>query len=169
MTLLAIIFVSLFLIAAIGLFAQNPESIEWKQKTDSDIDIVDSMLPQTQCGDCGFSGCRPYAAAIIQGNADINRCIPGGMSTVNMLSDLTGMEVKPLYIQRNKSAVDALAVIDEAVCIGCVKCIKACPVDAIIGAPKVMHSVIDKYCTGCELCLPPCPVDCISMVYTKSS
>ncbi len=169
MSLLGLFIFSLLVIAVIGLLARNTESIEMDQQTSLDIDMLDRELPQTQCGDCGFNGCRPYATAIIQGGADINRCLPGGMSTVYRLADLTGIEVKPLYKQRKKSEAGALAVIDEAACIGCVKCIKACPVDAIIGAPKVMHSVINKYCTGCELCIPPCPVDCISMVYTKAS
>jgi electron transport complex protein RnfB len=129
-----------------------------------DIDSIDQLLPQTQCRDCGYLACRPYAEAIINNEADINRCLPGGNETVEVLSKLLDKEIKPLYKDSDKSKEQHIAVIDEATCIGCVKCINACPVDAIIGAPKQMHSVIDKYCTGCELCIAPCPVDCISMI-----
>lgn len=128
-------------------------------------DSIDALLPQTQCGDCGYAGCRPYADAIMNHQAGINRCLPGGIQTMERLSRLTGMPAKPLY-KAGKTA-KRLAVIDETRCIGCVKCIRACPVDAIIGAPKQMHSVINAYCTGCELCIAPCPVDCIEMVTAR--
>jgi len=129
-----------------------------------DIDAIDQLLPQTQCRDCGYSACRPYAGAIFNNEADINRCLPGGNETIEALSKLLDKEIKPLYKDYDKSKLQLIAVIDESTCIGCVKCITACPVDAIIGAAKQMHSVIDQYCTGCELCIAPCPVDCISMV-----
>lgn len=128
-------------------------------------DRIDSLLPQTQCGQCEFSGCHPYAEAVAREEAAINRCVPGGESTMLALADL--LDVDPLPLGEDGDAVEpvrALAVIDEQVCIGCTKCIQACPVDAILGAAKHMHTVIADECTGCALCLPPCPVDCIEMV-----
>ncbi|MFO8153739.1 electron transport complex subunit RsxB [Thioalkalivibrio sp.] len=124
-------------------------------------DQVDNLLPQTQCGQCSYPGCRPYAEAIAAGEADINRCPPGGEATVLALADLLGRDPKPLEVEEKEKAV---AVIDEQTCIGCTLCIQACPVDAIVGAAKQMHTVIESECTGCELCLEPCPVDCIDMV-----
>lgn len=125
---------------------------------------IDALLPQTQCGKCRYAGCRPYAHAIVTGGADINQCPPGGIHTIKRLADLLGREAKPLNPEYGTEQTPRVAAIDEALCIGCVKCIQACPVDAILGAPKVMHTVIKQYCTGCELCIAPCPVDCISMV-----
>lgn len=122
---------------------------------------IDALLPQTQCAQCGYPGCRPYAEAIAAGEADINRCPPGGESTVLALADLLGKDPKPLVTETRAKAV---ARIEEATCIGCTLCIQACPVDAILGAAKQMHTVIEPECTGCELCLEPCPVDCITMV-----
>jgi len=127
-------------------------------------DVIDSLLPQTQCGKCGYTGCRPYAAAIVDGAADINQCPPGGQHTIRRLARLLGREIKPLNPAYGKSGPKMVALIDENLCIGCVKCIRACPVDAIVGAPQQMHTVIAELCTGCELCIPPCPVDCISML-----
>jgi len=124
---------------------------------------IDRLLPQTQCGACGYPGCRPYANAIVRGKASINLCPPGGEQTIRYLAEMLGRNFKPL---QDSSTIDGqvrVAFIDEDVCIGCVKCIKACPVDAIVGAPKQMHSVMPKPCTGCGLCLGPCPVDCISL------
>lgn len=123
------------------------------------VDQIDALLPQTQCGKCGHPGCRPYANAIVNGEA-INCCPPGGQQTADALAALLNKPVQPLA-QPPESPL--LAVIDEAICIGCTKCIKACPVDAILGAPKQMHSVLLDECTGCELCIAPCPVDCISV------
>ena len=128
------------------------------------IDTIDSLLPQTQCGKCGYAGCRPYAVAIVHGDADINQCPPGGLHTIRQLARLLGREIKPLNPAFGKSGPKTVAFIDENLCIGCVKCIRACPVDAIVGAPQQMHTVIAEHCTGCELCIPPCPVDCISML-----
>jgi electron transport complex protein RnfB len=131
---------------------------------------IDAILPQTQCGQCGFPGCRPYAEAIASGQADINQCPPGGETTIKNLADLLGVEPKPLNAENgSEKEVPLVAVIDEAVCIGCTKCIQACPVDAILGAAKQMHTVITDECTGCELCLAPCPVDCIDMVPVHGS
>lgn len=125
---------------------------------------IDSLLPQTQCGQCGFPGCRPYAEAIARGEADINQCPPGGENTIKALADLLGCEPKPLSAEHGQEKPREVALIDEQLCIGCKKCILACPVDAIIGAPKLMHTVLESDCTGCELCIPVCPVDCIDMV-----
>jgi Na+-translocating ferredoxin:NAD+ oxidoreductase subunit B len=125
---------------------------------------IDALLPQTQCGRCSYPGCRPYATALANGEADINQCPPGGDATAAALAKLLGREsraVDPRF--GSVPAHPAVAWIDEAACIGCVKCIQACPVDAIVGASRFMHTVIAAQCTGCELCIPPCPVDCIVM------
>lgn len=128
------------------------------------IERIDAWLPQTQCTRCGYPRCRLYAQAIAQGEVDINQCPPGGETTVRALADLLGVPAKPLNPLYGEHRPRTRAVIDEAQCIGCRKCLDACPVDAIVGAPKLMHTVIAQDCTGCELCLPPCPVDCIAMV-----
>jgi electron transport complex protein RnfB len=135
--------------------------------TDSAHDLteaLDALLPQTQCGLCGYAGCRPYAEALATNAADINRCPPGGHEIIADLASLLGRAPKPLDTTRGITKAPAVAMIDEAWCIGCTLCIQACPVDAIAGAAKVMHTVIAAECTGCELCIPPCPVDCIQMV-----
>jgi electron transport complex protein RnfB len=125
------------------------------------VEKVNDMLPQTQCAQCGYPGCRPYAEAIAAGDADINLCPPGGDVTVGRLADLLGRQPLPLIQAGNSQP--AVAVIDETRCIGCTHCRAACPVDAIVGAPQLMHTVIRSECTACELCIEPCPVDCISM------
>ena len=127
-------------------------------------DRLDAALPQTQCTRCGFPDCRGYAQAIADGSADINRCPPGGAEGIARLAAIAGRAVQALDPARGSEGPRALAVIDEAWCIGCTLCIKACPVDCIVGASKLMHTVIDPLCTGCELCVPVCPVDCIAMV-----
>jgi electron transport complex protein RnfB len=124
---------------------------------------IDALLPQTQCAQCGYDGCRPYAEAIAAGSADIDQCPPGGDEGVARLAALLGREARPLNPAHGPYRAPQVAVIDEAACIGCTKCIQACPVDAIVGASKLMHTVIASWCTGCELCLPPCPVDCIAL------
>lgn len=126
-------------------------------------DRLDAALPQTQCRACGYDGCRPYAEAVAAGEADIDQCPPGGDAGASRLAAIAGRGVKPLNPAFGAHRAPQVAVIDEALCIGCVKCIHACPVDAIIGAPKMLHVVIASWCTGCELCLPPCPVDCIGL------
>lgn len=126
-------------------------------------DAIDEALPQTQCGKCGYQGCRPYALAVASGAADINRCPPGGERVVWAIAALVGVAYKPLDPACGTPTPPAVALIDERRCIGCTLCIQACPVDAIVGAAKLMHTVIAQSCTGCELCLPPCPVDCISL------
>ncbi len=126
-------------------------------------DRLDAALPQTQCTRCGYPDCRAYAEAMAAGSADINRCPPGGAEGIARLAAISGRAPQPLDAGCGQEAPRTLAVIDEAWCIGCTLCIKACPVDCIVGAPKLMHTVIDAQCTGCELCLPACPVDCITL------
>jgi len=144
-------------------------AVRFKVEGDPVVEKIDKLLPQTQCGQCGFPGCRPYAEAIAKGEADINQCPPGGEATIHALADLLGVDPKPLSEEHGEEKPKTVAVIDEQVCIGCTLCIQACPVDAIVGAAKQMHTVIESECTGCELCLPPCPVDCIDMVEIKPS
>ncbi|WP_045225635.1 electron transport complex subunit RsxB [Methyloterricola oryzae] len=139
-------------------------AIRFKVEGDPLVDKIDAILPQTQCGQCSFPGCRPYAEAIARGEADINQCPPGGEEGVKALAELLGVEPKPLSAEHGVEKAPAVAVIDENTCIGCTLCIQACPVDAILGAAKQMHTVIASECTGCELCVKPCPVDCIAMV-----
>ena len=128
------------------------------------VNSIDALLPQTQCTKCGYNGCRPYADAIASGDADINQCPPGGVAGIRKLARLLGRTEKPLNPANGLEQSRTAAVIDESRCIGCMLCIKACPVDAIVGAAKRMHTTLTQYCTGCELCLAPCPVDCIDMV-----
>jgi electron transport complex protein RnfB len=134
------------------------------QSLEAYVARIDSALPQTQCRRCGYAACRPYAEAIARGEAAINRCPPGGAAGVRVLARLTGQPVLALDPECGDEVPPRVALIDEDACIGCTKCIQACPVDAIVGASKLMHTVIADLCTGCELCLPPCPVDCIAMV-----
>lgn len=128
------------------------------------ITAIDQWLPQTQCTQCSYPRCYDYAQAIVDGQADINQCPPGGDITIIGLASLLNKTAKPLNPEFGVHKPKQIAVIDESVCIGCVMCIKACPTDAIIGAAKVMHTVVERDCTGCELCLEPCPVDCIDMI-----
>jgi H+/Na+-translocating ferredoxin:NAD+ oxidoreductase subunit B len=152
------------LAAAFGLLL-GYAAVRYKVESDPMVDKIDALLPQTQCGQCTFPGCRPYAQAIADGDVDINQCPPGGESTIIALADLLGLEAKPLNPENgSEEPLKTVAVIDEETCIGCTLCIQACPVDAILGAAKQMHTVIAAECTGCDLCLPPCPVDCIEMV-----
>lgn len=144
-------------------------AIRFKVEGDPLVDRIDALLPQTQCGQCGFPGCRPYAEAIAGGKADINQCPPGGEATILALADLLDRDPKPLNPENGQEKPKTVAVIDEARCIGCTLCIQACPVDAIVGAAKHMHTVIAEECTGCNLCVPPCPVDCIDMVPVKQN
>jgi electron transport complex protein RnfB len=129
---------------------------------------LDALLPQTQCTKCGYAGCRPYAEAMAAGEADINQCPPGGDETVARLARALGREPRPLNPANGVYRPPQVTLIDEAICIGCTKCIQACPVDAIVGASKLMHTVIASWCTGCELCIPPCPVDCIALLPMES-
>lgn len=125
------------------------------------VDEIDELLPQTQCAQCGYPGCRPYAEAMVSEGAAINLCPPGGETTVRRLAERLGRDVVPL--ETAASAARQVAVIDESRCIGCLHCRNACPVDAIVGAVNYMHTVIEAECTGCELCIAPCPVDCIEL------
>jgi len=139
-------------------------AIKYKVEGDPLVDNIDNLLPQTQCGQCGYPGCRPYAQAIVDGDA-INKCPPGGQSTINSLANLLGVDAPSLDEEHGEASdVKKVAYIREDECIGCTKCIQACPVDAILGAAKQMHTVIVSECTGCDLCVEPCPVDCIDMI-----
>ncbi len=128
------------------------------------VERIDQLLPQTQCARCGYPACRPYAEAIARGEAEINQCPPGGEEGIRALAELLGRRPLPLNPEHGVEAPARVAYIREDECIGCTKCIQACPVDAIVGAAKLMHTVIVDLCTGCDLCIPPCPVDCIDMV-----
>ena len=137
-------------------------SIRFRVEGDPIADKVDGLLPQTQCGQCGYPGCKPYAEAVVAGEVEINLCTPGGEVTMVAMADLLGRD--PVALDESvQEKLPSVAVIDESACIGCTLCIQACPVDAILGSAKHMHTVIEAECTGCELCLPPCPVDCIDM------
>lgn len=143
-------------------------AVVFKVEGDPIVEQIDALLPQTQCGQCSFPGCRPYAEAIASGEADINQCPPGGESTIQALATLLDREVKPLNPENGEVKEEAtVAFIREDTCIGCTLCIQACPVDAILGAAKQMHTIIADECTGCELCVEPCPVDCIDMIPVK--
>jgi electron transport complex protein RnfB len=154
---------TLLLLAAIFGGLLGFAAIRFKPEGNPIVDDIDNLLPQTQCGQCGHPGCRPYATAIAAGEA-INKCPPGGEATILALADLLDVEALPLDAEHGVEAIRTVAVIREAECIGCTKCIQACPVDAILGAAKLMHTVIASECTGCDLCVEPCPVDCIDMV-----
>jgi electron transport complex protein RnfB len=143
-------------------------AVRFKVEGDPLVDKIDAVLPQTQCGQCSYPGCRPYAEAIAKGEADINQCPPGGEAGIRALAELLGVEPKPLSAEHGVEKVErTVAIIDENTCIGCTLCIQACPVDAILGAAKQMHTIIAKECTGCELCVAPCPVNCIAMIPVK--
>ena len=138
-------------------------AIKFKTEGNPVVDQVNALLPQTQCGQCSYPGCRPYAEAIVAGGA-INKCPPGGEATIHQLADLLNLEPLPLDAEHGVEKPKTVAYIHEDECIGCTKCIQACPVDAILGAAKLMHTVIASECTGCDLCVEPCPVDCIDMI-----
>ncbi|WIM05976.1 MAG: electron transport complex subunit RsxB [Candidatus Nitricoxidivorans perseverans] len=139
-------------------------SVKFRIEGDPLVEKIDAILPQTQCGQCGYPGCKPYAEAIARGEADINCCPPGGEEGIRKLADLLGREFKPLSAEHGVEKPKSVAFIDEHLCIGCTLCLQACPVDAIVGAAKQMHTIVGALCTGCELCVKPCPVDCIRMV-----
>ncbi len=143
--------------------------IRWQARDDDLVEKINSILPQTQCAQCDYPGCRPYAQAIANGEANINQCPPGGEAGIIQLAKLLDIEPLPLDTSHGEHKPPVLALIDESRCIGCKLCIQACPVDAIVGTAKHMHTIIADECTGCELCLPPCPVDCIELVPAADS
>lgn len=154
----ALLCLSLIFGAVLGL-----ASVYCKVNNNPVVESINNLLPQTQCGQCGHPGCRPYAESIANGGA-INKCPPGGQVTINALAELLGTEAKSLDAEHGREEMTRVAFIREEECIGCTKCIQACPVDAILGAAKQMHTVINDECTGCDLCVEPCPVDCIDML-----
>jgi electron transport complex protein RnfB len=143
-------------------------AVRFKTEGNPIADQINDVLPQTQCGQCGYPGCRPYAEAIANGEA-INKCPPGGEAGIQALADLLDVEPIPLDEEHGEENITSVAYIREDECIGCTKCIQACPVDAILGAAKQMHTVITSECTGCDLCIEPCPVDCIDMITEEES
>jgi electron transport complex protein RnfB len=154
--------ISLAVIASVFGLLLGYSAIRFKVEGDPVVDQIDALLPQTQCGQCTYPGCRPYAEAIASGEADINQCPPGGETTIIALAGLLDVEVKELNAENGiEKETKTVVFIDEQTCIGCTLCIQACPVDAILGAAKQMHTIIEAECTGCDLCIPPCPVDCI--------
>lgn len=153
--------IALTILAAITGLMLGYADLRFRVEGDPIADRIDSLLPQTQCGQCGYPGCRPYAEAIANNNEAINKCVPGGEATIVALANLLGRE--PSSPTKPKT-IPSKAVIDEKNCIGCTLCIQACPVDAIIGAPKYLHQVLTRDCTGCALCIQPCPVECIHMI-----
>ncbi|WP_394170570.1 electron transport complex subunit RsxB [Saccharospirillum alexandrii] len=155
--------VTLLILAAVLGGLLGFASVRFRPEGNPIVDNIDDILPQTQCGQCGYPGCRPYAEAIANGDK-INKCPPGGEATIQALADLLDVEPEPLDAEHGEEKGRTVAVIREDECIGCTKCIQACPVDAILGAAKQMHTVIESECTGCDLCVEPCPVDCIDMV-----
>lgn len=163
MSFIAITVLALLFGALLGYAA-----IRFRVEGDPLVEQIDELLPQTQCGQCGYPGCKPYAEAIANGD-DINKCPPGGEATIKKLADLMGVEAKPLDAAHGAEDVKKVAYIREDECIGCTKCIQACPVDAIVGATRQMHTVIIDECTGCDLCVAPCPVDCIDMLPVKET
>lgn len=158
LALLGLIFFMALLGLLLGYFAQR-----FHNESDPIVEKIEAVLPQTQCGQCGFAGCKPYAQAIAAGKADINRCPPGGEEGVAKLAELLGVTAKPLDTEVGAPKPPQVAWIVEDWCIGCTRCIQACPVDAIVGSTQRMHTVLSAECTGCELCIAPCPVDCIVM------
>ncbi len=163
MSLLIVVLV-LLMLGLISAVLPSYAAARFRNQGDSIIDNIDALLPQTQCGQCGHAGCRPYAEAIAQGEA-INHCPPGGEDTIHALARLLAVDFIPLDETHGTTPErPKVAYIREAECIGCTKCIQACPVDAILGAAKLMHTVITDECTGCDLCVEPCPVDCIDML-----
>ncbi|MGI9285202.1 MAG: electron transport complex subunit RsxB [Pseudomonadales bacterium] len=158
----AAVIVLLVLCAAFGALL-GFASIKFAVEGNPLVDQINAVLPQTQCGQCGYPGCKPYAEAITNGDS-INKCPPGGEAGIQALADLLDVEVVPLDAEHGEENVKTIAYIREDECIGCTKCIQACPVDAILGAAKLMHTVIVSECTGCDLCVEPCPVDCIDML-----
>lgn len=167
MQTIIIAILALVVLAAIFGAVLGFASIKFKVEADPIVDQIDNILPQTQCGQCGYPGCRPYAEAIANGDK-INKCPPGGQATIEKLADLMGVEAEESAHDLSDN-VKTVAFIHEDMCIGCTKCIQACPVDAIVGGTKALHTVIESECTGCDLCVAPCPTDCIEMIPVKTT
>lgn len=151
-------------LAAMLIYAED----RWKASDDSLVDQIEDLLPRIQCAQCGFPGCRPYAEALAAGTTQTNLCPPGGPETARALAALLGVEPLEPASEQGSASIEQVAIIDESTCIGCNLCVRACPVDAIVGIPQMMHTVISEHCTGCELCLAPCPVDCIDIVARRA-
>ncbi len=169
---IAVVALTIIVLIAMGALLSYLSRTGSEKHADPDaelIEAVNAVLPQTQCAQCGYPGCRPYAQAIIKNDEPINRCPPGGEQTIEQLSTLLGTPVLALDTSCGQQKPEQVAVIKEDICIGCTLCIVACPVDAIVGAAKLMHTVIADECTGCELCIPPCPVDCIDLIQPEQT
>lgn len=169
MSLLLLLLAASVLAAGLGALLARLDAAPAGDSRAALIDAIDACLPQTQCAQCGYPGCRPYAAAIATGDAPINRCPPGGEATIADLAALLGRPVIALDTQYGETRPAEVAFIRESECIGCALCLPACPVDAIVGAQRFTHTVVTDLCTGCALCLPPCPVDCIDMEPGRAS
>ncbi len=163
MNMIVIAVVALTLLALLFGMLLGYASRRFAAKEDPVVDQVDELLPQSQCGQCGYPGCRPYAEAVANNGEQINRCVPGGEPVMQKIATLLNVEPQPLDGEAAAEPVRMLAVIDEPNCIGCTKCIQACPVDAIVGATRAMHTVMSDLCTGCNLCVDPCPTQCIEL------
>ena len=163
---MSLVLVAVFALLALCLIAGailGFAAVRFKVEGDPIAEQINALLPQTQCGQCGYPGCKPYAEALANGD-QINKCVPGGDATMRKIADLMGVEPQPLGGAEAAAPIKKVAFIHEDQCIGCTKCIQACPVDAIVGATKAMHTVIADECTGCDLCVDPCPTDCIEMI-----
>jgi len=162
MTTIFLAIITLVILAGLFGLGLGWAAIRFKIEGNPVVEQIDAELPQTQCGQCGYPGCKPYAEAVANGE-EVNLCVPGGSDTVEKLADIMGVEAKPIAEQEHDASIKLVARIIEEDCIGCTKCIQACPVDAIAGATRAMHTVIVDACTGCKLCVAPCPTDCIVM------
>lgn len=162
MSAILIAIIAIAILAAIFGAFLGFASVRFKVEADPIVEQIDSILPQTQCGQCGYPGCRPYAEAIANGD-EITKCTPGGQAAIENIAELMGIDPSELSYDE-ESPIKTVAFIHEDMCIGCTKCIQACPVDAIVGGTKALHTVIKNECTGCDLCVAPCPTDCIEMI-----